>query len=111
MEITPKTPYNAICIIDTDVNVDFAPPLDYEEPSMRESHVTEAVEGKKGGVFAGKGVRIDEKENKGNRKASTLPEEEEYDPRKHRIHRGIRKVSNDFMGTGVKIQNAVGSRK
>lgn len=35
LEITPKTPYNAICIIDTDVNVDFAPPLDYEEPSVR----------------------------------------------------------------------------
>ncbi len=112
LEITPKTPYNAICIIDTDVNVDFAPPLDYEEPSKKETTVKEEVEAKKGSVFGGKGVRIDEKEGKGGlRKASTVPEEEEYDPRRHRIHRGIRKVSNDFIGTGVKIQNAVGSRK
>ena len=29
LEINPKNDYNAICIIDTDVNVDFAPPLDY----------------------------------------------------------------------------------
>lgn len=94
------------------MNVDFAPPLDYEEPSMKESHVREEVEGSKGGVFGGKGVRIDEKELKsGARKASIIPEEEGYDPRKHRIHRGIRKTSNDFMGMGVKIQNAVGTRK
>lgn len=57
-------------------------------------------------------MRIDEKENKANnRKVSNIPEEEEYDPRRHRIHRGIRKISNDFMGTGVKIQNAVGSKR
>lgn len=43
---------------------------------MRESKVTEAVEDKKGGLFGGKGVRIDEKENKGGvRKASNIPEE------------------------------------
>lgn len=29
MEIKPKNEYDAICIIDTDVEVDFAPPLDY----------------------------------------------------------------------------------
>ena len=33
LEIKPKNDYDAICIIDTDVNVDFAPPLDYEEPT------------------------------------------------------------------------------
>ena len=55
--------------------------------------MTEAVADKKDGIFGGKGVRIDEKENKGGlRKASNIPEEEEYDPRKHRIHRGIRKI-------------------
>lgn len=29
LEITPKNEYGAICIIDADVDVDFAPPLDY----------------------------------------------------------------------------------
>lgn len=50
---------------------------------------------KKKDVFSGLGVRIDEKAG-GNRKASqNIPqsEEEEYDPRKHRIHRGVRKTS------------------
>lgn len=42
---------------------------------------------------------------------SNIPEEEEYDPRKHRIHRGVRKTSNDFFGKGVKIQNPIGSRR
>jgi hypothetical protein len=51
--------------------------------------------GKKKDVFSGLGLRIDEKAG-GNRKASqNIPptEEEEYDPRKHRIHRGVRKTS------------------
>lgn len=30
LEIKPKNDYNAICIIDADVEVDFAPPLDYK---------------------------------------------------------------------------------
>jgi hypothetical protein len=44
------------------VNVDFAPPLDYEEPQkqVRDSKVIEESEGtSKGGVFGGKCVRID----------------------------------------------------
>lgn len=36
LEIKPKNEYDAICIINTDVEVDFAPPLDYEEPKMNE---------------------------------------------------------------------------
>lgn len=54
------------------------------------------IEAKKGGVFGGNGVRIDEKANQPNaRKGSQAvqPEEEEYDPRKHRIYRGVRKTS------------------
>ena len=30
LEIRPKNQYDAICVIDADVEVDFAPPLDYE---------------------------------------------------------------------------------
>jgi ubiquitin fusion degradation protein 1 len=30
LELKPKNEYDALCIIDTDVEVDFAPPLDYE---------------------------------------------------------------------------------
>lgn len=38
-------------------------------------------------------------------------EEEEYDPRKHRIHRGVRKNTNEWIGTGVKIGVPMGSKK
>ena len=34
LEIKPKNEYDALCVIDADVEVDFAPPLDYEEPSL-----------------------------------------------------------------------------
>lgn len=58
-------------------------------------------------------MRIDEKQNNPNRKGSQVvqQEEEEYDPRKHRIHRGVRKTSIDWMGTGVKISAPVGTKK
>lgn len=68
---------------------------------------------KKKDVFSGQGVRIDEKSG-GNRKASqNIPprEEEEYDPRKHRIHRGVRKTSIEWTGKGMKISDPVGVRK
>lgn len=56
-------------MIDTDVEVDFAPPHDYEEPTMNKkpSHITYEGENSsakaKVDVFAGKGTRIDEKAN------------------------------------------------
>jgi ubiquitin fusion degradation protein 1 len=31
LDIKPKSKYNCICTINTDVEVDFAPPLDYQE--------------------------------------------------------------------------------
>jgi len=115
LKITPENEYNAICIIDADVDVDFAPPLDYvepERPNVKGDLKTE--DPKKGGVFGGNGVRIDEKAQTNVRKGSTVPppnEEEEYDPRRHRIHRGVRKTSIEWTGNGVKISDPVGSKK
>ena len=112
MEIKPKNDYDAICIIDTDVEVDFAPPLDYEEPSNQKAEFVEQSADSKTGFFAGKGMRIDEKQVKpGQRKVSMNQEEEEYDPRKHRIHRGVRKNTNDFTGKGVKMGVPLGTKK
>lgn len=54
-------------------------------------------------------MRVDEKPDKpGNnaRKASNnvpATEEEEYDPRKHRIYRGVRKTSVEWTGQGTQI--------
>ncbi len=73
IEIKPHNDYNAICIIDMDVEVDFAPPLDYVEPTKEiPSHFVEESANSKKGVFGGQGVRIDEKKG-GNRKASNIP--------------------------------------
>ena len=44
MEIKPKNDYGAICIIDTDVEVDFAPPLDYEEPTNNKGNTGHFIE-------------------------------------------------------------------
>lgn len=72
LQIKPKNEYEAICIIDTDVEVDFAPPLDYEETKPQENTGKFVQETSKRGVFDGKGVRVDEKAgNPNNRKAST----------------------------------------
>lgn len=60
LEINPNNQYNAICIIDADVNVDFAPPLDYVEPEVIPRREVNS-EVKSGGVFGGNGVRIDQK--------------------------------------------------
>ena len=61
---------------------------------------------KKNDPFGGQGLRIDEKTVNPARKGSNhqmVPEEEEYDPRKHRIYRGVRKTSIEWTGQGTKI--------
>ena len=73
VEIKPANEYNAICIIDADVDVDFAPPLDYVEPE-RPSQSQGGGDGnnmKKGDIFSGAGMRIDEKKGGNTRKGST----------------------------------------
>lgn len=39
-----------------------------------------------------------------------VPEEEEYDPRKHRIYRGVRKTSVEWTGQSTKIGVPMGSK-
>ena len=109
LEIKPENQYNAAIIIDTDLNIDFAPPLDYVEPPKqyrkkdKEDKPTDEFS-----VFSGKGLRMD------GRKISEKTEEEirkaeeatEYDPRKHRIPRGIRKewaIKKRFTGKATVI--------
>lgn len=117
LEIKPKNEYGAICIIDADVEVDFAPPLDYVEPpkDYQRASLSEDNEKSKNEPFGGKGTRIDEKPDKpGARKGSQAvqpAEEDEYDPRKHRIHRGVRKTSVEWTGQGTKIGQPVGGRR
>ncbi len=57
-------------------------------------------------------MRIDEKAANPNRKASqAMIEEEEYDPRKHRIHRGVRKSNMSWTGGAIKIGIPTGTKR
>lgn len=54
--------------------MDFAPPLDYVEPErLPVKGDLKTEDPKKGGVFGGNGVRIDEKAQTNARKGSTAP--------------------------------------
>jgi len=35
LEVKPPSPFKSVCLINTDVEIDFAPPLDYVEPAPR----------------------------------------------------------------------------
>jgi ubiquitin fusion degradation protein 1 len=56
LETKPENPKNSICIIDVDLNVDFAAPLGYEEPKRTSGtstprSATSGLPGAKGGVI------------------------------------------------------------
>lgn len=107
LDLKPENQYNAAIIIDTDLNIDFAPPLDYVEPpkQFRKDLDNEIVNDTgEFSAFAGKGLRMDGKQL--SRAADEdAKKEKEYDPREHKIPQGIRKewFGNEFTGTAVKI--------
>jgi len=99
LEVKPENQYNAVHLINTDVNLEFAAPLDYIDPAVKKAQEKQkAGEKSKGPV----GVRIDNKEIK-----ESLMEvvQGDYDPRKRRIPGGIRKewYEEKFQGDGFVI--------
>ena len=86
--------------IETDIEVDFAPPKDFQEsPSKltREPSITSHEEQKQpttvaGKAFPGSGQRLDSKKPIDGKQATkaTASGAEEYDPRQHRLRHGIR---------------------
>lgn len=118
IEIVETKPASAISIIEADVNVDFAPPKDYVEPT-REAPVDEqfdfspmtvddpaapAVEEKKDQVFGGAGQRLDGKPIKAPSPALApakdprIDEDEEDEmPWKKRIPGGVKWTKPPYM--------------
>lgn len=96
--ILETKPDNAIMTIETDIEVDFAPPKDYvESPTKltREPSITAPEEHRQtqqtaGKAFPGSGQRVDSKAPVKEAPRKTSQETEEYDPRKHRLRNGIR---------------------
>ncbi|WCJ34042.1 ubiquitin fusion degradation 1 [Euphorbia peplus] len=62
VDIVDAKPASAVCIVDTDCEVDFAPPLDYKEPVKDIKNVKEVAEEVKSSgfvPFSGVGKRLD----------------------------------------------------
>ena len=110
IELKPVSPYKTVSIINCDLNLDFEAPLDYEEPPLpslqkKNSQVVldkDDDQEKPFEAFTGKHARLDGK----NLKEDMTKRKEEYDPRKHRLHNGIRKdlVTESFAGKGVRLK-------
>lgn len=99
LEVKPETNYGAATLINTDVNLEFAAPVDYVDPAVKKaSAASKEPETKK----APQGIRIDNKEVRQN-----LGEivQADYDPRQKRIPGGIRKewYAAKFQGEGFSI--------
>jgi len=120
LEVKPKGSHNCVCLIEADIEVEFAQPLDYEETSkvpnlahLSSVKLNEEEEKKAAtGLFKGKAIRInglavDPSKLSESRKASaTIPDE--WDPRKHRLTHGLRNTNNymmndQFKGIGTTI--------
>lgn len=98
VDIKPETQYNAVLLINADIQLEFEAPLDYVEPNYKKKgELTQTVKPQI------TGVRIDNKEIKD----STILEDSkiEYDPRQRKIPRGIRKewYAETFLGEGLAI--------
>ena len=108
LELKPENHYNAGIIIDTDLSIDFAPPLDYVEPKKvfrkKEGEEEKDDDKKKFGKFTGKGLRMDGRAIK-KEQLVEKNKEELFDPRQHKIPHGIRKEWFDslFKGKALKI--------
>ena len=127
-DINKKHEYNAICIIETDIEVDFAKPRDYDlinnKPKLEKKAsniVTEEMKNhdqneknKEPEFFMGSAIRIDgkkvdeaklkkDREEKLKRQQEQL---ESWDPRQHRIQHGVRAELSHFetLTNAVKIK-------
>ncbi|CAG9319932.1 unnamed protein product [Blepharisma stoltei] len=115
IDIIETRPGPAIMTIQTDLEVDFAPPKDYREEApqlKKEASLTyEQEEGKqqsKTATWQGSGNRLDGKPvTNMPRKESTDKASNEYDPRKHRLVNGVKKTTGnaktsywDTLGSG-----------
>lgn len=109
IELKPANSYKAATIIDTDLTLDFAPPMDYVEPVRPKKVSGKTVAVDKSGVDLSRFRRLDGKNLRKKQKNQIIQEEleKEYDPRKHRIENGIRKnclgIFKKFKGTGYRL--------
>lgn len=98
LEVKPSSPFKSVCLINTDVEIDFAPPLDYVEPAPPSPKRNKAQEVEEEAQdddssfreFRGTYRRLDGKPV--TRDPTKKIEKDEFDPRKHRLVHGVRRV-------------------
>ena len=109
MELRPANNYKAAVIIDTDLTLDFAPPLDYVEPIRQRKKSGKGKVVDESGVDLSRFRRLDGKKLRKKQKKKIIQQEldKEYDPRKHRIENGIRNnclgIFKKFKGKGLAL--------
>ena len=127
IDIVETKPDDQICCVETNLNVDFAPPKDYVEPapikksnSVEKRAVEEEKDNRKLAELEEKYKRIDGKALTAKQKRDLLAKVKEqeqaenptFDPRRHRLKHGIRNYRAEgeaqheigaFEGKGVKI--------
>lgn len=115
MEVKPKSPFKTIVTVNCDLKLDFEEPLDYvepapqylEQPALKKKKdskmLIEEEKVKKFKAFSGNYRRLDGKQVAYDPADHT--DEEEYDPRKHRLPNGVRDnlFAKSFGGKGVKL--------
>lgn len=109
VELKPANNYKAAVIIDTDLTLDFAPPLDYVEPIRKKQVSGKTTVVDESGVDLSRFRRLDGKKLRKKQKKAIIQQEreKEYDPRQHRIENGIRNnclgIFKKFKGKGVTL--------
>ncbi|KAI1341927.1 ubiquitin fusion degradation protein UFD1-domain-containing protein [Xylariaceae sp. FL0016] len=101
LEVKPETQKNGVCMIETDVSVDFAPPVGYVEPSKGSG--TSTPRSTKGGLPAGGVVHSQ----------ASMAQSINYNaikPEATTAAAGARAVSSHFLNEGHKLVSKKGSK-
>lgn len=104
LETKPQTDKKAICTLETDLSVDFAPPVGYEEPK-RTSGTSTPRSGKIGGVMADKGGTL--------HSHGTMAQAINYAaiaPSANAAAAGAKAVSSNFLTSGHRLSSKKGSK-
>ncbi|KAF2756217.1 UFD1-domain-containing protein [Pseudovirgaria hyperparasitica] len=106
LETRPDNATKAICTLETDLSVDFAPPIGYEEPKRTSGTSTpRSTASGAGGVLAGKGGML--------HPHGTMAQAINYAsiaPGSSTAATGARAVSSHFLSSGHKLSSKKGSK-
>lgn len=103
LEVKPETDKMGVCMIETDVSVDFAPPIGYVEPSSKGSGTSTPRSTRGGGLPAGGLVHSQ----------GTMAQAINYDaiaPNATAAAAGARAVSSHFLNEGHKLNTKKGGK-